>query len=109
MKNLIFAGRTLEYLKNFPDKARREAGFQLDKLQQGEPPTDWKPMSSIAPGVQEIRISDADGIFRVVYIAKFKEAIYALHAFQKKTQKTSKSDIDAANRAYKIIIQERNK
>ena len=109
MKKLVFAGRTLENIKRFPDKARREAGFQLDRVQQGESPTDWKPMNTIASGVQEIRVSDADGIFRVVYIAKFEEAIYALHAFQKKTQKTSKSDIDAAKKTYKIIIEERNK
>ena len=109
MKKLIFAGRTLENIKHFPNKAKREAGFQLDKLQQGESPTDWKPMSTIASGVQEVRISDSDGIFRIVYIAKFEEAIYALHAFQKKTQKTNKSDIEAAKKAYKMIIEERKK
>ncbi len=67
-------------------------------------------MNTIASGVQEIRVSDADGIFRVVYIARFKEAIYALiTCFSEKTQKTSKSDIDTAKKAYKIIIEERNK
>ena len=109
MKKLVFAGRTLENIKCFPNKAKREAGFQLDKIQQGESATDWKPMNTIATGVQEIRINDTDGIFRVVYVAKFEEAIYALHAFQKKTQKTSKSDIEAAKKAYKMIIEERNK
>ena len=71
MKKLVFAGRTLENIKCFPNKAKREAGFQLDKIQQGESPTDWKPMNTIATGVQEIRINDTDGIFRVVYVAKF--------------------------------------
>ena len=107
MKKIVFAGRTLEKIKDFPDKARREAGFQLDKVQQGENPTDWKPMSSVAPGVQEIRISESDGIYRIIYIARFEEAVYALHAFQKKTQKTNKSDIDVAKNAYKMIIEAR--
>ncbi len=109
MKKLVFAGCSLENIKRFPDKARREAGFQLDRVQHGENPDNWKSMNTIASGVREIRVSDTDGIFRVVYIAKFKEAIYVLHAFQKKTQKTSKSDIDAAKKAYKIIVKERNK
>jgi len=109
MKKLVFAGCSLENIKSFPDKARREAGFQLDRVQHGENPNDWKPMNTIAPGVQEIRVRDSDGIFRVAYIAKFEEAIYVLHAFQKKTQKTSKSDIEAIKKAYKIIIKERNK
>jgi len=107
MKKIVFAGKTLEKIKSFPDKAKREAGFQLDKVQQGENPTDWKPMNSIAPGVQEIRINEADGIYRVIYIAKFEEAVYALHAFQKKTQKTNKTDIDTAQKAYKLIIEDR--
>ena len=109
MKTLVFAGRTLENIKHFPNKAKREAGFQLDKIQQGESPFNWKPMNTIAAGVREIRISDTDGIFRIVYVAKFEEAIYVLHAFQKKTKKTSKSDIEAAKKAYKMIIEERKK
>jgi phage-related protein len=109
MKKIVFVGRTLDKIKTFPNKAKRESGFQLDKVQQGETPTDWKPMNSIAIGVQEIRIKDDDGIYRIIYIAKFKEAVYALHAFKKKTQKTSKSDIDTAKKSYKIIIEERKK
>ena len=109
MKKIVFVGRTLDRIKNFPDKAKRESGFQLDKVQQGENPTDWKPMNSVAIGVQEIRIKDDDGIYRIIYIAKFEEAVYALHAFKKKTQKTSKTDIDTAKKAYKIIIEERKK
>ena len=107
MKKIVFVRRALEKIKDFPDKARREAGFQLDKVQQGENPTDWKPMSSIASGVQEIRISETEGSFRIIYIARFEEAIYTLHAFQKKTQKTNKSDIDVAKKAYKMIIEAR--
>ncbi len=107
MKKIVFSGRTLEKIKNFPNKTKREAGFQLDKVQQGESPTDWKPMNSIASGVQEIRISESKGMYRVIYLAKFAEAVYVLHAFQKKTNKTSKLDIDTAKKAYKMIIEER--
>ena len=107
MKKIIFAGQSLDNIKNFPAEVKRDAGFQLDKVQQGENPTDWKPMQSIGSGVQEIRISESEGIYRVIYIAKFKEAVYVLHAFQKKSQKISQPDIDIAKKAYKNILEER--
>ncbi|AUL66069.1 type II toxin-antitoxin system RelE/ParE family toxin [Escherichia coli] len=61
----------------------------------------------MGPGVREIRTRDADGIYRVMYVAKFEEAVYVLHCFQKKTQTTSQSDIDLAKRRYKELVQER--
>ena len=102
MKDIQFIGRSLEIIRDFPDAAKREAGYQLDRVQHGLDPIDWKPMSSIGPGVREIRIKH-EGQYRVIYIAKFEEAIYVLHAFQKKTQKTNKQDIDAAKRALKTL------
>lgn len=102
MKDIQFIGRSLESIRDFPDAAKREAGYQLDRVQHGLDPIDWKPMSSIGPGVREIRIKH-EGQYRVIYIAKFEEAIYVLHAFQKKTQKTNKQDIDAAKRALKTL------
>ena len=96
MKRIKFVGRSLESIKKFPHEAEREAGHQLDKIQSGKEPSDWTPMQSIGPGVKEIRISKGDGIFRVIYIAKFEESVYVLHAFQKKTQKTSPMDLEAA-------------
>ncbi len=107
MKKIIFAGRSLDTIKIFPNKARREAGFQLDKIQQGENPTNWKPMPSIGSGVQEIRISESEDIYRIIYLAKFEEAVYVLHAFQKKTYKTSKPDLETARKSYKKILEER--
>lgn len=81
--------------------------YQLGFVQLGFEPEDWKPMSTIGPGVREIRIH-VDGEFRVIYIAKFEEAIYVLHAFQKKTQKTSKKDIDIAKTRLRELERERN-
>ncbi len=107
MKPIEFADHSLEAIRSFPTAAKREAGYQLDRVQRGYDPTDWKPMSSIGPGVREIRIRH-DGQFRIVYIAKFEEAVHVLHAFQKKTQKTSKKDLEAARHALKAI-QERRK
>ena len=89
--------------------ARREAGYQIDRVQNGYEPDDWKPMSSIGAGVQEIRIRDAAGAFRVVYVAKFADAIYVLHCFQKKTQKTSKTDLDLAESRYRDLLKELGK
>ncbi|WP_292532376.1 type II toxin-antitoxin system RelE/ParE family toxin [Methylocystis sp.] len=99
-------GSALDDLRAFPVSARREAGHQLDFVQHGAQPDDWKPMPTIGRGVREIRIRDAAGAFRVIYVAKFADAVYVLHCFQKKTQKTSKADIDLAVKRYRDLMQE---
>lgn len=96
MKRLEFLGDSLIQLRRFPDIARREAGVQLYLVQQGLEPNDWKPMSSVGPGVREIRLRDEAGIFRVLYVSRIADAIYVLHAFQKKTQRTDPRDIRLA-------------
>ncbi|WP_320199311.1 type II toxin-antitoxin system RelE/ParE family toxin [Agrobacterium sp. rho-13.3] len=106
MKTIKFRGSALGDLRAFPESVRREAGYQLDKVQHEQTPTDWKPMATIGKGVQEIRIRDESGAFRVIYVAKFSDAIYVLHCFQKKTQKTSKTDIDLAAKRYGDLVKE---
>src|SRR3954471_20317007 len=96
MKPIAFVGSALDDLRDFPIGARRKAGHQLDRVQRGLEPDDWKPMPSIGAGVREIRVRDEVGAFRVIYIAAFAEAVYVLHAFQKKTQQTAKRDLDLA-------------
>lgn len=96
MKPLVFLGDALEQLRAFPEPVRKEAGVQLHKLQLGLDPHDWKPMTAIGSGVREIRIRDDSGAFRVIYITKIEDAVYVLHAFQKKTQQTAKRDLDLA-------------
>ncbi len=83
------------------------AGFQLRKVQLGSSPDDFKPMPDIGAGVTEIIVNTADGWYRVIYVAKFEEAVYVLHSFQKKTNKTSQTDVDTAKRRYKGVVQER--
>jgi phage-related protein len=106
-KPIAFRGSALDDLRAFPVAARREAGYQLDQVQHGGTPDDWKPMSTVGLGVQEIRIRDASGAFRILYVAKFAEAVYVLHCFQKKTQKTSQADVQLATQRYRELIQER--
>lgn len=96
MKPVVFLGDSLDNLRRFPKRARRAAGYQLDRVQHGFEPDDWKPMPSIGTGVREIRVRDASGAYRVVYIASFVDAIYVLHAFQKKSQRTLARDLDLA-------------
>jgi phage-related protein len=103
MKPIVWIGSSLDDLKAFPDSARQSAGYQLSKIQHGELPDDWKPMGSIGVGVAEIRIRDAVGAFRVIYIARFGNAIHVLHAFQKKSQKTSWQDVDLARKRFRSI------
>ena len=100
MKPIAFLGDSLDELRAFPDAARHEAGFQLDKLQRGLMPDDFKPLTSVGKGVQEIRIRDTSGAYRVIYIAKLEDAVYVLHAFKKKTQRTSNADIALAKRRF---------
>lgn len=102
-KPLKFCGSALDDLREFPLPARRDAGHQLDQVQHGREPDDWKPMNTVGRGVREIRIRDASGAFRIIYLAKFDDAIYVLHCFQKKTQKTSKADLDLATKRYREL------
>jgi phage-related protein len=105
-KPVVFRGDSLEALRRFPELARRRAGHELDLVQQGLDPEDWKPMTTVGPGVREIRVGDEQGIFRVMYVTKFAETIFVLHCFQKKTQKTASIDVDLATRRYKELVKE---
>jgi len=102
VKPLKFVGSSLDDLRGFPDEARRAAGFELRAIQNGLDPSDWKPMRSIGAGVREIRIHVL-GEWRVVYVTKLAEAVYVLHAFQKKSRKTSKNDIELARKRLREI------
>lgn len=105
-KALLWLGSSRHDLQAFPPDARRIAGFQLRQIQQGLEPADWKPMSTIGSGVREIRVHTALE-HRVCYIAKFAEAIYVLHAFEKRTRKTSQRDLDLARQRYQALVAQR--
>jgi phage-related protein len=92
----VFVGDSLKRLREFPEAARQDAGYQLDKVQRGQQPDDFKPVPSIGKGVEEIRIWEESGTYRVIYTARMPDAVYVLHAFQKKTQATSRRDIEIA-------------
>ncbi len=105
-KPVEFRGSSLDDLRTFPLAARREAGYQLDQVQNGQEPDEWKPMNTVGQGVKEIQIRDTAGAFRVLYVAKFADAVYVLHCFQKKTEKTSKADVDLAAKRYCDLLEE---
>jgi phage-related protein len=107
-KQIRWVGSAYGDLLAFPREARREAGFQLGKVQAGLEPAGWKPFDDVGAGTSELRIRDASGIYRVMYIAKFEEAVYVLHCFQKKTQVTSKRDKAIAAVRYRAVINVRN-
>lgn len=98
MKPISFLGDSLARLRDFPDDARSEAGYQLSEVQLGNDPDDWKPMKTVGPGVREIRVREASGAFRVIYLATLPDRVLVLHAFQKKTQQTAQKDIELAAR-----------
>jgi phage-related protein len=102
-KKVTFLGGSANQIRSFPEAAKKDAGFQLDKVQQGLDPDDWEPMTTVGPGCKEIRVWEDDGTYRVLYVAKFPEAVYVLNAFKKTTQKTPHANIDAAKAAYAQI------
>ena len=104
MRPVRFLGDSLKRLRDFPDDARHDAGYQLDKVQRGGRPDDFKPMPAIGKGMEEIRVSDPSGAYRVIYVARRVEAVYVLHAFHKKTQSTPKKDLEIAKRRFGQVL-----
>lgn len=96
MKGIVFLGDSLERIKDFSPAVRREVGVQLDRVQRGLVAADFKPLGAAGKGVEEIRCRDMSGAYRVIYIARLKDAVFVLHAFKKTTQRTSKMDIETA-------------
>ena len=103
MRPIRFLGDSLQRLREFPEDARHDAGYQLELVQRGEQPDDFKPMSTIGKGVEELRIRDDSGAYRVIYTARLANAVYVLHAFQKKAQATSRRDIEVAKQRFAKI------
>src|SRR5688572_16991650 len=96
MKPVYFVGSSREDLRELSEDARETAGYQIFKVQQRKEPDDWKPMPSVGAGVNEIRVWDESGTYRVLYVAKFEDAVYVLHVFEKRSQKTPKGEIQLA-------------
>lgn len=106
MKPVVFLGDSRKRMREFLDGARAVAGREIYRVQCGEDPSDWKSMTAVGAGVREIRVQES-GHFRVIYVAKFAEAVYVLHAFQKKTPQTSQPDIQLARRRFDALVNER--
>src|SRR3990170_6699547 len=102
-KPLIWLGDSREAIRGFPDGARQIAGFQLWRVQRGLEPNDWKPIPSVGLGVQEIRIHTG-AEHRVFYVAKFAEAVYVLHAFEKRTRRTASRETTLARDRFRALV-----
>lgn len=94
-KPILWIGSALDDLRAFPEDARRIAGFELRRVQQGLQPTDWKPMAGVGTRVEEIRVRTGQE-HRVFYLARFGEGVYVLHAFEKRSRKTPAKEIEVA-------------
>ena len=105
-KKIVFCGNSLDMPRQFPPFARKVAGRQLELVQEGREPADWKPMTTVGVGVREIRLRDDSGVYQIVFVTKLAERIFVLHCLQKKTQKTSRADINLASRRYKELVKE---
>ena len=107
-KRLYWLGSSLEALRAFPEDARRSAGHQLRRVGQGLEPHDWKSMASVGAGVYEIRIHGVSE-YRVLYVGKFADGVYVLHAFEKDTRQTRKADIQLAKKRFQDLKRLRQK
>jgi phage-related protein len=107
IKPVRFLGDSLKRIREFPADVKQDCGYQIDKVQRGQQPDDFKPMPSVGQGVEEIRVWDDSGTYRVVYTARLADAVYVLHAFQKKTQRTPRRDIDIARARFDELKRER--
>jgi phage-related protein len=107
-KALVWLGSSLEDLRGFPEDARRNAGYQLRRVQEGLEPNDWKAMPNVGPGAREIRLHTGTE-HRVFYVARFAEAVYVLHAFEKKAQKTPTRDLELGQKRYEDLLEVRRK
>lgn len=106
-KPLEWAQPALDAVRALPDGARGKLGYQLDLVQRGKAPDDFKPMPTVGPGVFEVRVRDTGRAFRSFYVARFEESVYVLHVFEKKTQKTASSDLDVGRSRYRDLIRRR--
>lgn len=102
MQDLAFVGSSRDDRRDLPEDVRREAGYQLDKVQRGDQPTDFKPVKTVGSGTYQIRIKESGDEYRVFYVAKFGDTIYVLHAFQKKSRKTPERHLNIGRRRYEI-------
>lgn len=103
---MIWLGDSRDTIRAFPDDVRKIAGYQLWRVQRGFEPNDWKPMPSVGLGVQEIRIHTGTE-HRVLYVAKFVEAVYVLHAFEKRARRTPKDELELARRRLGLLMIQR--
>jgi phage-related protein len=107
MKPIRFVGDALAELRAFPQAVRQDTGYQLHRVQAGDQPADFKPMPTIGKGVEELRVRDATGAWRVIYTARLSDAVYVLHAFQKKSQRTARANIEVAQKRFKQMMSRR--
>ena len=102
VKVLFSVGRSREEVRAFPGEARQKAGDELRRVQRGEAPADWRPITDVGVGVCEIRIH-GEVEHRVLYVAKFPEAVYVLHAFAKRSRRTPRLHLDLARARWRVL------
>jgi phage-related protein len=107
VKPVRFLGDSLKRLRALPEGARYDVGYQVWRVQLGQPAEDFKPMPTIGPGVEEIRVRDVTGAYRVIYTARFADAVYVLHVFQKTTRATSRADVELAAQRFRLLVRAR--
>jgi phage-related protein len=104
LAKIVWHGDSLDQIRSFPGAARQDMGYQLERVQQGMAPRDWKPMTSVGPGVAEIRVHVLSE-YRVLYLSRRNNVVHVLHAFVKKTRQTRRADIRLARMRLGEVLQ----
>lgn len=103
LATIAWEGDSREVLKSFPEDIRQNFGFELWELQLGERPSDYRPLTSIGPGVFELRDQDERAWYRVVYLSRINDVIYVLHCFEKKSREMPRKDFEKAKQRLKAV------
>lgn len=106
IRPIAWVGSAFDDLLCFPQDVRKDAGYQLHRLQAGLEAADWKPMSEVGSGVAEVRLRSRSGAYRIIYLARFEQAVYVLHCFMKKNQRTSGHDKHIAQVRFQAVLAE---
>jgi len=106
IRPIAWSGSSFDDLLRFPEDIRKDAGYQLHRLQAGLEAADWKPMPEIGRGVAEVRLRSGAGAYRIIYLARFERAVYVLHCFVKKTPRTSEQDKRIAKVRFQAVLAE---
>src|SRR5260370_33552038 len=100
---IAWEGDSKEVIRSFPDEAKYNLGFGLRLLQQGQQPTDYRSMSSIGPGVFELRDQDERACYRIIFLSRIRGVIHVPHCFEKRSRESPTEEVNTASQRLRAV------